>query len=122
MRSQARDRIEAMHEVKALAVEMKNSLLQSRPHDFAELLHRGWEAKKRMAGNISNSEIDALYAAARNANALEGKVTGAGGGYMLFICEFDKKHLVAETLQDLGAQVLDFSFDAHGLQTWKVHT
>ena len=121
VRGQSQDRIEAMHEVKALAIEMKNALLQARLRDFAELLHQGWEAKKRMAGSISNTGIDELYDAARAAGALGGKVTGAGGGgYMLFVCEFDKKHEVAAKLQSMGVTIVDFAFDAFGLRTWDV--
>lgn len=121
VREQETARIEAMHEVKALAVEMKNALLQARLRDFAALMHEGWEAKKRMAGSISNASIDALYTAARDAGALGGKVTGAGGGgYMLFMCEFDKKQYVAAALQEMGCQVVNFAFDPFGLRTWDV--
>ena len=117
------ERIEAMHEVKALAVAMKNALLQSRLRDFADLLHQGWEAKKRMAGSISNPAIDELYSAARKAGAIGGKVTGAGGGgHMLFICEFDKKHEVAAKLRSMGAEIVDFAFDSFGLRTWDVES
>ena len=115
------DRIQAMHEVKGLAVEMKNALLQTRLRDFADLLHQGWQAKKRMAGSISNPSLDALYDAARKAGAIGGKVLGAGGGgHMLFVCEFDKKHEVAAQLRAMDAEIVDFAFDAYGLRTWDV--
>jgi D-glycero-alpha-D-manno-heptose-7-phosphate kinase len=39
---------------------------------------------------------------------------------MFFYCEFDKKHIVAEQLEKLGAQVVGFGFEPHGLQTWEV--
>jgi len=117
----AGDRIQAMHEVKSIAVEMKNALLRGRLQTLGDLLHAGWEAKKRMAGGISNPTIDELYDTARRHGAIGGKVTGAGGGgYMLFICEFDKKHVVAAEVEKLGAQVVEFAFDLHGLQTWEV--
>ena len=43
--------------------------------------------------------------------ALGGKVTGAGGGgYLLFVCEFERKHLVAEALINSGMTVSEFTF------------
>ncbi|MBI1367285.1 MAG: GHMP kinase [Planctomycetes bacterium] len=113
------DAVAAMDEIKRIAVEMKAALLQGRLRDFAALLHEGWESKKRMAGKISTSHIDEMYTEARKVGALGGKVTGAGGGgYMLFICEFDKKHKVAEKLEQMGGQIVEFAFDYNGLQTW----
>jgi D-glycero-alpha-D-manno-heptose-7-phosphate kinase len=74
-----------------------------------------------MAQQISDPFIDELYETARKNGALGGKVSGAGGGgYMFFYCPFDRKHLVAEALEKMGAQVVDFNFDFYGLQTWEV--
>lgn len=113
------DVLAAMDELKATAFAMKNALLQGRLRDFGDLLHQGWESKKRMAGPISNATIDELYETARRHGAIGGKVTGAGGGgYMLFVCEFDKKHTIARELEKLGGQIVEFAFDSHGLQTW----
>ena len=62
-----------------------------------------------------------MYAEARKAGALGGKMTGAGGGgYMLFYCLFENRHKVAAALRKMGAIPTEFAFDAKGLQTWKV--
>ena len=39
---------------------------------------------------------------------------------MFFYCGYNKKHIIAEQLERLGAQVVNFSFDFEGLQTWEV--
>ena len=115
------DAVGAMDELKQIARELKNALLQGRLDDFGNLLHTAWINKKKMARQISNDHIEELYEVARVNGALGGKITGAGGGgYMFFYCEFGKKHLVAEKLEKHGAQVVDFNFDANGLQTWGV--
>ncbi len=115
------DVLAAMGQLKQIAVDMKNALLQGRLDDFGSLLHDGWENKKRMAAQITTQGIDELYATARAHGALGGKITGAGGGgYLLLYCEFDKKHVVAEKLEALGGQIVEFTFDHHGLQTWEV--
>jgi D-glycero-alpha-D-manno-heptose-7-phosphate kinase len=113
--------LKAMEELKKITIELKNALLQARLDDFGRLLHEAWINKKKMARQITNDTIDALYATARKHGALGGKILGAGGGgYLLLYCEFDKKHLVAKELEKLGGQFVEFTFDHHGLQTWEV--
>lgn len=113
--------LDAMDELKRLTVEMKNALLQGQLDGFGRLLHEAWVNKRQMAKQITNPGIDTLYETARKHGALGGKISGAGGGgYMFFYCEFDRKHLIAEALETLGAQVVEFGFDRHGLQTWEV--
>jgi D-glycero-alpha-D-manno-heptose-7-phosphate kinase len=105
---------------KELALEMKNALLQRRLRDFGDLLDAAWQAKKRMSDRISNDRIEELYAAARAAGALGGKVTGAGGGgYVLLYCRHDRKHEVAARMRQLGASVEEFAFEEAGLRTWR---
>ena len=106
---------------KELAVAMKNALLQRRLRGFGDLLHTAWEAKKRMSARITNDRIEELYAEARAAGALGGKVTGAGGGgYVLLYCRYDRKHHVAARMIELGATVDEFAFEPSGLRTWRV--
>ncbi len=73
-----------------------------------------------MAEGISNDHIAGLYAAARDAGALGGKITGAGGGgFMFFLCDPYRRFAVQEALRSAGAQVVDFSFSEEGVRTWK---
>lgn len=52
---------------------------------FGELLHRGWELKRRFSRVVSNEQIDALYAHGLASGAVGGKLCGAGsGGFLLF--------------------------------------
>ncbi|MBN1260597.1 MAG: GHMP kinase [Anaerolineae bacterium] len=113
--------LEAMGNLKAIAMEMKNALLRGELNHLGALLHEAWMSKKKMAAQITDPRIDELYAAAREHGALGGKISGAGGGgYMFFYCPFDKKHQVAQALERLNAKPVDFSFDLRGLQTWEV--
>jgi D-glycero-alpha-D-manno-heptose-7-phosphate kinase len=115
------DAVAGLRDQKQLAIEMKNALLQRRLRDFGELLHTAWEAKKRMSTRISNPRIDELYEAAREAGAIGGKVTGAGGGgYVLLYCRSDRKHEVAQRMIELNATVDEFAFEPRGLRTWRV--
>jgi D-glycero-alpha-D-manno-heptose-7-phosphate kinase len=106
---------------KELAVAMKNALLQRRLNDFGDLLGVAWQQKKKMSPKISTSFIDTAYEEACKHGALGGKVTGAGGGgYMLFYCPFQRKHLVADSLVAMGGEVTEFEFTPNGLTTWSL--
>jgi D-glycero-alpha-D-manno-heptose-7-phosphate kinase len=112
----------ALKELKALTLEMKSALLRRRLSEFGELLHQEWQHKKRMSPRISSPELDELYEVARRAGAIGGKITGAGGGgYMLLYCEFERKHVVADTLAKLGCQIHEVALEPLGLQTWRVN-
>jgi D-glycero-alpha-D-manno-heptose-7-phosphate kinase len=78
-----------------------------------EILHECWLLKKSWTSDISNSEIDTTYNLARDAGALGGKITGAGGGgfLLLFVTE-DKQQSVREALSHLKEVV--FRYDRGG--------
>jgi D-glycero-alpha-D-manno-heptose-7-phosphate kinase len=106
---------------KRLAREMKDALLRKRLNEFGELLGEAWQQKRRMSPKISTPFIDEAYDLAMQSGALGGKVTGAGGGgYMLFYCRFDRRHVVADALLKLGLSVTELTFDFRGLTTWRV--
>lgn len=112
--------LEGLRRQKSLAVEMKNLLLQRRLEDFGVLLGEAWQFKKQISPKITNPHIDEMYDAALRHGALGGKITGAGGGgYLLLYCEYEKKHKVADALRKLGGEATPFSFEFHGLQTWR---
>ena len=120
--SKDKNALEGLRIQKQLAVEMKNALLQRRTRDFGELLGAAWEYKKKMSPKIATSFIDEAYDVAIRNGALGGKVTGAGGGgYMLFFCPFERKHRVADALNQLGGRVTEFEFTHQGLVTWSMN-
>jgi D-glycero-alpha-D-manno-heptose-7-phosphate kinase len=111
---------EALDSAKSLVFETKDALMKGEILRIGQLLHESWEQKKRFTSHITNSRIDKIYETARANGAIGGKISGAGGGgFMFFICEYDRKHRVAEELQKLGAETVNFNFDKHGLQTWR---
>jgi D-glycero-alpha-D-manno-heptose-7-phosphate kinase len=102
-----------MQEMVDLAYEMRDLLLAGDLEAFGNALHRGWEMKRRLSAQISTSEIDRLYDTARDAGALGGKLTGAGGGgFLLIYCSKLAQSDVCEALK--GLQRLQFRFDWGG--------
>jgi D-glycero-alpha-D-manno-heptose-7-phosphate kinase len=66
------------------------------------LLHEAWEAKRKLASTITNSELDEIYERAVKAGALGGKISGAGGGGFFLLCvPSDKRKAVRQALADL---------------------
>jgi D-glycero-alpha-D-manno-heptose-7-phosphate kinase len=81
--------------------------------DFGHLLHESWSLKRQLSDSVSNATIDDLYAAARRAGAIGGKLLGAGGGgFMLLFVRPDDRARVREALQGLIA--VPFRFDTSG--------
>ena len=120
LESQQGDTLEGLRAQKELAVAMKSALLRGELDDFGSMLAEAWKQKKKMSPMISTDIIEDAYEVAVSNGALGGKVTGAGGGgYILFYCDFAKKHRVAEALVRFGATVTEFSFDNKGLTTWR---
>jgi D-glycero-alpha-D-manno-heptose-7-phosphate kinase len=73
------------------------------------LLHDAWQAKRTLSAAVSNADVDAIYADARAAGAIGGKVTGAGGGgFMLLFVSPGRQHAVKERLNRLICVPLKF--------------
>ncbi len=113
--------IDAMHQLKEQSKMMKEALLKGRLNEFGEILDFGFQQKRKMAHNISNSGIEAIYEAAKKAGATGGKISGAGGGgFMIFYCPGNSRYAVIETLKTFGGEVKNYSFTKYGLTTWVV--
>jgi D-glycero-alpha-D-manno-heptose-7-phosphate kinase len=96
------DRMEVLRGLKELAHQGRALLERGAFDAFGHLLHRGWELKKQMASKISNRALDEVYATARRAGALGGKITGAGGGgFLLLYCPREKQREVRSALRSL---------------------
>ena len=118
--SGAANPIEAMHQLKEEAVQMKEHLLRGDLPGFARTLQQGWQAKKRMASSISNPMIDALEALAMDNGAVATKVSGAGGGgFMMFVCDPVDRMRLSAALSAQGGSLLDFHFNPGGATAWR---
>ncbi|HPH91472.1 MAG TPA: dehydrogenase [Ferruginibacter sp.] len=113
--------IDAMHQLKEQSRMMKEALLKGRLHEFGEILDFGFQQKRKMAHNISNSMIEDIYNAAKSAGATGGKISGAGGGgFMIFYCPGNTRYAVIDTLKTFGGEVKNYLFTKYGLTTWTI--
>lgn len=114
------DAIAGLRAQRDLADAMRVALLRGRVDEIGYLLGQAWQQKQRMSSRITTPLISEAVEHALKCGALGGKVTGAGGGgHMIFICEFEKRHVVADELIRLGLSVSEFTFTKHGVTTWK---
>jgi D-glycero-alpha-D-manno-heptose-7-phosphate kinase len=113
--------IDAMHKLKEQAHQMKEALLKGKLHEIGQILDYGFQQKRLMASNISNSDIELFYETATQAGATGGKISGAGGGgFMIFYCPGNTRFNVIQALEKFDGKIKAYSFTKHGLQTWTV--
>jgi D-glycero-alpha-D-manno-heptose-7-phosphate kinase len=121
LRNRTGTTLTALHEIKADAIRMKEFLLKGDFKNFAAVMRDSWDAKKRLAGAVSNPHIDATVAAAMEAGALAGKISGAGGGGVLtFLVAPERRVEVIRALRRREGQVLTCHLTRRGTDCWKI--
>jgi D-glycero-alpha-D-manno-heptose-7-phosphate kinase len=107
--------VEALHEIREIALRIRDDLLAGDVSRVGAGLHQSWMAKRRLARGISDPGIDAWYEAARAAGASGGKIAGAGGGgFLLLCCEPERQDAVTSALSRRGLVRMDFRLESGG--------
>ena len=108
-----KDRMKELREIKHMAYEARCAIETENFDELGVLLHQSWELKKRLAGTISNGQINEMYDAALRAGAIGGKIAGAGGGgFLLLYVPIERQNKVRMKLNDL--QELPFRLEGDG--------
>ena len=76
---------ELLTKIKDNAIKAKEYLECRMFDDFGMLLNESWQLKKKLSSSVSNEKIDYMYSSAIKADALGGKILGAGGGGFLLL-------------------------------------
>ena len=106
-----------------LSYKIRNSLLKGEVSQLGSLLSVGWEQKKKHSKKISSSQIDKIYEYGIKTGARGGKLLGAGGGgFLLFAVDPINRKRFSEDILVKGSEVVQFSLEEHGLQSWRVRT
>lgn len=96
------NKIRELQEMSRLTDEGERALVSGDVNDFGRLLHESWQLKRSLSGKISTGEIDDMYARAREAGAIGGKLLGAGGGgFLMFYVKKEDQEFVKRALKDL---------------------
>ena len=117
------DVVQRLHRIKALALEIRDALIAGDVDGFGQLLHQSWMNKRGLVSSISNSNIDGWYDAARQAGAIGGKITGAGGGgFLMLVCPPERQGEITTALGAHGLNRMDFAFDTAGVRVVSTET
>lgn len=83
---------------------------------LASAIDDEWAERRRLAPVVSNTRIESMVAAARDAGALGAKICGAGGGgCMVVVAREDARGAIRAALERRGGTLLDFRPDENGL-------
>jgi D-glycero-alpha-D-manno-heptose-7-phosphate kinase len=111
--------LEAMHQLKSDAVEMKQALLRGDIRRVSEVLNRSWQAKRRTSGAVSNSTVDSVFELGLRNGAAAGKVSGAGGGgFVMFMVDPGQRHRLVTAMNDGGIVASPVQFTEGGAEAW----
>jgi D-glycero-alpha-D-manno-heptose-7-phosphate kinase len=113
--------IDAMHQLRQEAVQMKECILKGDLRGLESTLQAGWVAKKKTATSISNPLIEQVERTAFAHGARAAKVSGAGGGgFMMFLCSPEDRIGLSRSLLADGGSILDFHFTQQGATSWRI--
>lgn len=104
--------VEALEEMKHLAVLMRYELEQGRIDEFAKFLNQHWEVSKKLDAGTTNTCIDQIFEACED--IIDGRfIAGAGGGGFLQVIL--KKGISKEALRNRLRNV----FQDSGVDVWE---
>jgi D-glycero-alpha-D-manno-heptose-7-phosphate kinase len=107
--------LQALHNIKQVALDMQVYLERGDLEGFARMLHYSWQEKRRLAPNLSTTAIDEYYELALHYGAAGGKITGAGGGgFLLLYCQEPAQETVTRVLEERGLKRMNFCFEPQG--------
>lgn len=112
---------EALGRIAAVAVRVRQALVEHRFGDVAALLAEEWQARKQLAPGVTTPEIDRIASAAAAAGGAA-KVCGAGGGGMVVVWAPPgqrgpgARERALETLAQAGFKPVPFRVDLRGLE------
>jgi len=119
MKSADASGMEALHQLKRDAEEMKRAFTEGDIDRMAAVLRSSWEAKKATASAVSNRRIDDLLELGLENGALAGKVSGAGGGgFIFFFVHPENRFRLMTALNDAEGHATSLKFVEDGCETW----
>lgn len=110
--------IAALLRQKELAEEAGECLERGDLEALGAILDEAWAVKKKQVPLTTTPFIDRVYEAGKEAGALGGKISGAGGGGYFYFLAPGKVGPVAEALMHIGLTPETITFDMHGLRVW----
>jgi len=114
-----RQAMELKHRIKDIGKKVHASFCAGDLDAFGRLLDEHWLLKKSMSSGMSSDWLNEIYAAAKKAGALGGKIMGAGGGgYFMFYCPTPViRSAVRDALRRINLREVRYAIDTKGART-----
>lgn len=114
--------MELKHRTKEIGVQILDAFQRDDLDRFGRLMDEHWQIKKAMSQRMSNPSFDRIYATARGAGALGGKIMGAGaGGYFMITCPDEiTKDRVRQALASCTLREMPLSLDRQGARVQRI--
>jgi D-glycero-alpha-D-manno-heptose-7-phosphate kinase len=109
--------LKGMKGIKEIALAMRSCILRRDWDEFASLVEREWQHRRRLAKGVSNESVEKIISAALDAGAMANKLCGAGGGGCMITCvRPEGRTNVEAALTSSGAEVLPFKLVQEGMK------
>lgn len=107
------------HQIKEIGKKIHESFCTGNLDKFGRLLDEHWRLKKGISSAMSSDWLNEIYATAKKAGALGGKIMGAGGGgYFMFYCPTPAiRSAIRDALRKLNLREVLYAIDAKGART-----
>lgn len=103
-----------------LADSMRKAVINGDLEAFVDDVNRGWELKKKLGTNVTNSKIDNIIRSALNNGAIGGKLMGGGSeGFLLIIAGDNGVSELQKKMLKLSRFVIRVKFDRMGTRILK---
>jgi D-glycero-alpha-D-manno-heptose-7-phosphate kinase len=103
-----------MHTIKEIGYRILEAIESDNTTQVGLLFDEHWHHKKKISSKMSNPRFDEIYAIAKNAGALGGKISGAGGGgFFVFYVE-EQHSRFRDRMAQLGLREMRYRFDFEG--------
>lgn len=107
---------ESLHLIRSMVDEAIDILSSNQDiRSIGELLHLGWQHKRKLSEKVSTTAIDELYLSARKSGAIGGKLLGAGGGGFMLLFVDPRNHSKVRVALNSLVEV-PFKFESTGSQ------
>ena len=122
IKNSSKKTLEALHNTKKIAIELRDALKQNDLGKFAELINKGWKEKKKYSNGITNKNIEKICRIAFSNGVDALKVTGAGGGGHLYMYAKPSNHQkIEKSMKRLQVERVQFSFQNYGAKVVNIN-
>lgn len=108
--------VQSLKNLRSLASKAEHALLAGRAESLGQILNAVYENQKKLHKNVITPEISAIFEIAQQFNVNGGKISGAGGGGMVFLyCPEKNVNALRQQLDRSGFLTFPFHYSKHGL-------